>query len=264
MRTTPAVSQEQILLALLIHPTQEKVAAVLGISTATVRRHLKNPEFTEKLVAERQEAISLALGRFLPAVTAAIAQMLEIMRDETLSNALRIRAVKCYIKHARKLLERDSLEARVDSLKDPADVLAAERRAATDRSGGGAPTQSKSAIKADKTQRLIAALFSYGSKQQAAGALGISTTTVWRWMKEPAFVMQYASAKREAFSRVVGLVLQSINTPVTVLMSIFLKKGSTAPCRLMAADLVAEYAPWNEGVQAEINRVKASREKQAA
>ena len=55
--------QERMVLALLEHPTHDKAAAALGISTVTLWRATKKPEFAEAYRKARREAFSQSVAR---------------------------------------------------------------------------------------------------------------------------------------------------------------------------------------------------------
>ena len=55
--------QERMILALLEHPTHDKAAAALGISTVTLWRATKKPEFAEAYRKARREAFSQSVAR---------------------------------------------------------------------------------------------------------------------------------------------------------------------------------------------------------
>ena len=57
---------------------------------------------------------------------------------------------------------------------------------------------------AAQAERIILAMIEHCTLEKAAAALGMSTTTIWRWLKKPEFQQLYREAKRDAFSHVTG------------------------------------------------------------
>src|SRR5271163_4499885 len=68
--------QARMIVALLEHLTQEKAAAVLGISTVTLWRQMQKPDFAEAYRKARRQAVSLSVARLQQASSAAVATLL--------------------------------------------------------------------------------------------------------------------------------------------------------------------------------------------
>jgi len=102
MNTTSAVQGDRIILALLQHGQLEKAAAALGLSTATIWRRLKKPEFQERLRKARAEAFSEATGRLTYSTNVAVDTVLEIMNDKSEPAAIRLRAAAYVLDFANK------------------------------------------------------------------------------------------------------------------------------------------------------------------
>src|ERR1700686_3533780 len=83
---------EQIIVALLEHPTQEKAAAAVGISKTTLWRRQKKPEFQKALNEARREAYAQAVARLQQGSGGAAATLLRVMIDAAAPAASRVRA----------------------------------------------------------------------------------------------------------------------------------------------------------------------------
>jgi hypothetical protein len=106
---------EQILLALLEHPTRAQAAASLGISPSTLWRWLQKPEFRERYRVAKRAAYSYALGRMLYAAPNAITVLRSISQNQKVSFTSRLAASKCLLKHADRLALED-VQAQYDNL----------------------------------------------------------------------------------------------------------------------------------------------------
>src|ERR1700733_3114231 len=86
MNTNKSKAQaERIVLAMLEHCTEEKAAAALGMSTSTIRRWLKRPEFQELYRKARVDAFSHVTGRAQYMAPLAAATLTSIANDPTAS-----------------------------------------------------------------------------------------------------------------------------------------------------------------------------------
>jgi hypothetical protein len=87
----------------------------------------------------------------------------------------------------------------------------------------------------------IAALLSHKSLEDAARAVGVSTNTLLRWMKEPAFRAMYQEARRLAFSQSIGRLQEASGAAVTTTLKIMLDANAPPGIRLRAAEIVLEH-----------------------
>jgi len=93
---------------------------------------------------------------------------------------------------------------------------------------------------AQKMELAIAALLSHRSVEDAARAVGISTNTLLRWMKEPEFRGMYEEARRLAFSQSLGRLQEASGAAVTTTLKIMLDTNAPPGIRLRAAEIVLE------------------------
>ena len=109
--------QERMILALLEHPTNEKAAAALGISTVTLWRATKKPEFAEAFRKARREAFSQSVARLQHASNAAVGTLLRVMTDREAPAASRVRAADVILQTALRGMEMEDIEVRVSELE---------------------------------------------------------------------------------------------------------------------------------------------------
>ena len=66
-----------------------------------------------------------------------------------------------------------------------------------------------------KQEAAILALLTSRTVEDAAGAVGISARTMYRWLKEPAFDAAYRKAKRTEFSQAIARLHQMCGPAAT-------------------------------------------------
>ena len=120
--------QDRMILALLEHPTNEKAATALGISTVTLWRAMQKPEFAEAFRKARREAFSQSVARLQHASNAAVGTLLRVMTDREAPAASRVRAADVVLQTALRGIEMEDLEARLDRLERSAETSNGGRR----------------------------------------------------------------------------------------------------------------------------------------
>lgn len=91
-----------------------------------------------------------------------------------------------------------------------------------------------------KMQQAIAALLSHRSIEQAANEVGISATTLQRWMKEAEFQAELRKARRSAFSHAIGRLHDAAGAATSTLLRIMTDSNTPAATRLRAIEIVLE------------------------
>ena len=125
---TLGIRQERMIVALLEHPTNEKAATALGISTVTLWRAMQKPEFAEAFRKARREAFSQSVARLQHASNAAVGTLLRVMTDREAPAASRVRAADVVLQTALRGIEMEDLEARLDRLERSAEASNGGRR----------------------------------------------------------------------------------------------------------------------------------------
>jgi hypothetical protein len=93
-----------------------------------------------------------------------------------------------------------------------------------------------------KTEEAVAALLSQRNLEEAAHAVGISTRTLLRWMKELEFQTAYREARRSAYSQAVARLQQGATAAATTLLKVMLDQGTPASVRVRAAECVMDHS----------------------
>jgi transposase-like protein len=90
----------------------------------------------------------------------------------------------------------------------------------------------------NKKEQAILALLQHGSVEKAAQGVGIHPSTLWRWLKQPAFQQKLREARREAFSQSIGRLQQASPAAVGTLLRIMTDGHAPAGSRVRAAESV--------------------------
>ena len=92
-------------------------AKAVGISTRTLLRWMKEPEFQTAYGEARRTAYSQAVARLQQGATAAATTLLKVMLDQNTPASVRVRAAECVMNHSSKATEVEDVEARVTELE---------------------------------------------------------------------------------------------------------------------------------------------------
>jgi hypothetical protein len=109
--------REQLIAALLNQPNLEKAAASVEISLSTAYRIRKTAEFQAEYLQARRNVMVQAGARLQQGCSAAISILLQTMVDRTSPPACRVRATTHVLEHARKLLESEDQELRLQRVE---------------------------------------------------------------------------------------------------------------------------------------------------
>ena len=93
-----------------------------------------------------------------------------------------------------------------------------------------------------KWEEAIAALLTQRNTEDAARAVGISVSTLLRWMKEPEFNAAYREARRLAFGQSVARLQQASSAAVATLLKVMVDPASPPSTKVRAADCVLDHA----------------------
>jgi hypothetical protein len=111
---------DQLVVALLQHPTLEKAAAAAGMNESTLWRWMQNEEFQDKYRRARRQAFSQAVARLQNACNGAVATLVRIMMDPAAPAHSRVRAADSVLVHSLRAMEVEDLEVRIACLETTA------------------------------------------------------------------------------------------------------------------------------------------------
>jgi hypothetical protein len=114
--------------------------------------------------------------------------------------ATRLKAARTISRLAKDAIEIEDLAAAVAELKS-----------------AGAPVKGHGAKLPRKQSEAIAALLTQPGISEAAGAVGISTPTLYRWMEDARFLVEYAAAVRSVWEPAMSLAQQREGGAVTII-----------------------------------------------
>jgi hypothetical protein len=109
--------KDQAILALITEPTIKAAADKVGITTPTLYKWLKLPEFKAAYREARREAVSVAITRLQQAATEAVEALRCIMNDPNKSASARVAAARSILEMAIKAVEIEDLEVRIEELE---------------------------------------------------------------------------------------------------------------------------------------------------
>jgi len=105
----------------------EEAARAVGVSTATLMRWQKLPEFQAAYRAARRAAHGQSIARLQHATSAAVSTLLKVMVDASTPASTKVRAADSVLGHSAKAIEIEDIEARVSELERAAEALKSDR-----------------------------------------------------------------------------------------------------------------------------------------
>jgi hypothetical protein len=202
--------------ALLDHPTVAEAARAARISEQTLRRWMQDPAFDAEYRAGKRAVLRQAMARQRQVATVAVKSILQIMYKGEKAGT-RLKAARTIRSLAEDSIEIEDLAAAVTELK----------QAGTAKTGRGAKLPRKQ-------QEAIAALLAHRNVAEAAEAVGISVQTLYRWMGEPAFLAEYATAARAVWGPAMTLVQQKVGDAVLIMGNFAINPSIPEATRLEA------------------------------
>ena len=113
---------EQAVVALLTQRNLEEAARSVDISTPTLLRWQKLPEFNAAYREARRAAFGQAVARLQQGTSAAATTLLKTMIDPSTPASVKVRAAEAIFNHAAKAIEIEDIEARVSELERAAKI----------------------------------------------------------------------------------------------------------------------------------------------
>jgi transposase-like protein len=93
-----------------------------------------------------------------------------------------------------------------------------------------------------KREEAIAVLLSYRSVEEAARAIGISASTLLRWMKQPEFEAALREARHKVFSQAIERLQNAADAAAKTVLKIMLNSNTPTGIQLRAAEIVLDQA----------------------
>jgi hypothetical protein len=108
--------------AMLTQRNVEEAARSVGVSTATLMRWQKEPEFQKTYREARRAAFGQAVARLQQGTSAAATTLLKTLVDAGTPASVKVRAAEAIFNHAAKAIEIEDIEARVTELERAAEA----------------------------------------------------------------------------------------------------------------------------------------------
>jgi len=108
---------EEAIVALLTTRTTEEAARAVNVSTKTLLRWQKEPEFDAAYRAAKRAAFGQSIARLHYLSSAAVSTLGKVMLDATTPPATKVRAADSILDHTLKAIETEDIEARVGELE---------------------------------------------------------------------------------------------------------------------------------------------------
>ena len=112
MAKNSAVSDEEIIAALINNGTIRAAAAAAGIAERTIYDRMKDRDFRAEYMAAKTDIIRAAVFTINGKLSAAVDTVSEIMQDPNTNNAVRLQAAQVIINNAAKFAQRLQNEER--------------------------------------------------------------------------------------------------------------------------------------------------------
>jgi len=119
------VKQQKAIEALLSEPSIRQAAAVAGLGEKTIRRWLRQPEFSRAYQEARRQVFADALADLRVATHDAVEALRKVVREET--GALRVKAARTVLElsiRSAETLEFEIRLKRLESLFSPSNEVA--------------------------------------------------------------------------------------------------------------------------------------------
>lgn len=111
------LKQKKALTALLTSITREEAATVAGVSTETIRRYMKDPEFKEAYRAAFADVLEDAARQAQHNISPALVALAAIVDSPEEAATARISAARSVLEYALKLSERVDVTDRINALE---------------------------------------------------------------------------------------------------------------------------------------------------
>jgi DNA-binding transcriptional MerR regulator len=112
---------EQAIAALITSRNTEEAAKSVGVSTKTLLRWQKEPEFQKAYRQARRAVHQQSVARLQQATGAAVTTLLKVLVDPTTPASVKVRAADSVLDHSAKAIELEDIEARVAELERQAE-----------------------------------------------------------------------------------------------------------------------------------------------
>jgi transposase len=235
--------QEAAIEALARHGNTEEAARAIGVSPQTLYRWQKIPEFAAACRELRWAGVRQAIGRFQKASGAAVTILLRIIYDPSAPPAARLSAAAVALKCLKDARTIEEVAERLLRLKRIGRARTAGRRSPDRHAGEEKPISAGHGSKIrQKWGEAIAALLTQRNVEDAARHVGIGTTTLYRWLRDPEFNAAWREARLAAYGQAGARLAQGAGNIATTVQNIMIDPASPVSVKVKATAIVLEGA----------------------
>ena len=119
---------ESAIAALITSRNTEEAAKSVGVSTKTLLRWQKDPEFQKSYREARRAVHQQSVARLQQATGAAVTTLLKVLVDPATPASVKVRAADSVLDHSAKAIELEDIEARVAELERTAAAAKGSQR----------------------------------------------------------------------------------------------------------------------------------------
>ena len=119
--------QHDAIAALLVQPTLEAAANIVGVAPSSIYRWLKSADFSKELMAAQRESISGSVRLLQRGMNSSLRVMLESLQSP--NDMVRLRAAEFIWDRSLQAMEMMDLAARVEGLEDALNAILAAKGA---------------------------------------------------------------------------------------------------------------------------------------
>jgi AcrR family transcriptional regulator len=93
-----------------------------------------------------------------------------------------------------------------------------------------------------KQERAVLALLEHSTMEEAAKAVGVGKTTLWRWLQDKDFHAAYMKARRESVKQSIARLQKYTSEAADTLHEVMTNKSANDFARVGAAKAILDYA----------------------
>jgi DNA invertase Pin-like site-specific DNA recombinase len=234
--------KEEAIAALVSQRNAEEAARAIGIAPQTLYRWLKIPEFETAYREAREALSSQALARLQKASGAAVTILLRIMYDQSAPRTARLKAAELVLDSVKDAVAAEEVGARLRRLKQGRQSKPGRHASITPPADQKPRAAGHGGKFGRKKEQAITGLLTQRNIEEAARYAGIGTTTLYRWLKDPAFQAAYREARVTAFAQAGARLQQAAGPAVTTILNIMVESGASPAAQVRACALVLKRA----------------------
>lgn len=110
-------AREKIIDGLLTNTTVRETAQAVGVSEATIYRHMKDEDFQRRYKERRRAMLEDNCHKMQASMSQAIDKLLNIINDDSIGNQVRLNAIDMLLRHTQRLTDQVDIMTRIENLE---------------------------------------------------------------------------------------------------------------------------------------------------